>query len=71
MRAVRVGRFGEPADVVEVGDVDPPTPGPGEALVRGAAGSLNFGGGAIWGAIIGAISGLVIGFLADDSHFQK
>lgn len=43
MRAVRVGRFGEPADVVEVGDVDPPTPGPGEALVRVAAGSLNFG----------------------------
>ncbi len=32
---------------------------------------LNFGGGAIWGAIIGAISGLVIGFLTDDSRFQK
>ncbi len=32
---------------------------------------LNFGGGAIWGAIIGAISGLVIGFLTDDSNFQK
>jgi NADPH2:quinone reductase len=43
MRAVRVGRFGEPEDVVEVGEVDPPEPGPGEALVRVAAGSLNFG----------------------------
>ncbi len=43
MRAVRVGRFGEPEDVVEVGETDVPTPGPGEALVRVAAGSLNFG----------------------------
>ncbi|MBJ7358062.1 NADPH:quinone oxidoreductase family protein [Nocardioides sp.] len=43
MRAVRVGRFGEPEDVVEIGEVEPPTPGPGEVLVRVAAGSLNFG----------------------------
>lgn len=28
---------------MEVGAADPPTPGPGEALVRVAAGSLNFG----------------------------
>jgi NADPH2:quinone reductase len=43
VRAVRVGRFGEPEDVVEVGEADVPVPGPGEALVRVAAGSLNFG----------------------------
>jgi NADPH2:quinone reductase len=43
MRAVRVGRFGEPTEVVEVGETDPPVPGPGEALVRVSAGSLNFG----------------------------
>jgi NADPH2:quinone reductase len=43
MRAVRVSRFGEPEDVVEVGEADAPAPGPGEALVRVAAGSLNFG----------------------------
>ena len=43
MRAVRVGGFGEPEDVVEVGETDPPEPGPGQALVRVAAGSLNFG----------------------------
>jgi NADPH2:quinone reductase len=43
MRAVRVGRSGEPEDVVEVAECDPPEPGPGQALVRVAAGSLNFG----------------------------
>jgi NADPH2:quinone reductase len=43
MRAVRVARLGEPEDVVEVGEADAPVPGPGQALVRVAAGSLNFG----------------------------
>lgn len=43
MRAVQVRELGEPQDVVSVADVDEPRPGPGQALVRVAAGSLNFG----------------------------
>jgi NADPH:quinone reductase len=43
MRAVRVVAHGEPQDVVRVEEADEPTPGPGEALVRVGAGSLNFG----------------------------
>lgn len=34
MRAVRMDRFGEPADVLTVADVPVPQPGPGQILVR-------------------------------------
>ena len=43
MRAVRVVRHGEPREVVEVHDIDPPEPGPGQVRVAVAAASLNFG----------------------------
>jgi NADPH:quinone reductase len=43
MRAARVLRHGEPADVVAVEDVAEPVPGPGEVRVRVAAASLNHG----------------------------
>ena len=32
MKAVRVVRHGDPREVVEVGDVEEPDPGPGEVL---------------------------------------
>lgn len=32
---------------------------------------LNFGGGAVWGAIIGGVTGLVIAHLTDDNHFKN
>src|SRR5579864_9167330 len=43
MKAVRVVRHGDPADVVEVGEVDVPDPGPGEVRVAVAAASINYG----------------------------
>lgn len=42
MRAWRVHRHGEPTDVMSLDDVDRPTPGPGEALVRVLAVAVNF-----------------------------
>lgn len=41
MRAVRIARAGGP-EVLDVADVDTPTPGPGEVLIRHAASGLNF-----------------------------
>lgn len=43
MRALQVTRHGDPLDVLAVVDVEPPTPGPGEVLVRVATGALNNG----------------------------
>jgi len=43
VRAAQVVRHGEPADVVEVQDVDAPEPGPGQVRVAVSAASLNFG----------------------------
>ena len=43
MRAARVTRHGEPAEVVEVQDVDPPVVAPGMVRVRVATASLNYG----------------------------
>src|SRR5579864_6421155 len=43
MKAVRVVRHGDPRDVVEVGDVEVPDPGPGEVRVAVGAASINFG----------------------------
>jgi NADPH2:quinone reductase len=43
MRAVRVTRHGEPSEVVEVQDIEPPVVGPGEVRIAVAAASLNFG----------------------------
>ena len=42
MKAWRVTRHGEPADVLELHDVDVPTPGAGEVLVRVTAVAVNF-----------------------------
>ena len=42
MRALQVTRHGEPAAVLEVRDVEPPEPGPGEVQLRVAAAALNF-----------------------------
>ncbi len=41
MRAAYFGRFGPAAEVLEVGEVDPPSPGPGEVLVRLRASAVN------------------------------
>src|SRR3954471_412121 len=43
MRAARVVRHADPAEAVEVQDVDPPEPGPGQVRVTVSAASLNFG----------------------------
>jgi NADPH2:quinone reductase len=43
MKAVRVVRHGDPREVVEVGDVEEPDPGPGEVRVAVGAASINFG----------------------------
>ncbi len=43
MKAARVVRHGEPADVVEVQDVEVPEPGAGQVRVSVSAASLNFG----------------------------
>ena len=42
MRAWQVVRHGEPAQVLEVADVEEPSPGPGQVLVRVQAVALNF-----------------------------
>jgi NADPH2:quinone reductase len=42
MRALQVTRHGDPADVLAVNEVEVPTPGDGEVLVRVAAAGLNF-----------------------------
>ncbi len=43
MKAVRVVRHGDPREVVEVGDVEAPDPGPHEVRVAVGAASVNFG----------------------------
>jgi NADPH2:quinone reductase len=43
VKAVQVVQFGRPTEVIEVRDVDVPTPGPGELLVKVGAASINFG----------------------------
>ena len=42
MRAWQVDRFGEPSDVMSLVDIEPPTPGAGEVLVRVRTVGLNF-----------------------------
>ncbi len=42
MRAWRVHRYGEPADVLRLDEVDAPVPGPGEVRIRVEAATLNF-----------------------------
>ena len=42
MAAWRVAAHGEPADVMSVGEVPVPAPGPGEVLVRNRAVAVNF-----------------------------
>jgi len=42
VRAWRAVEHGAPRDVLRLDDVDPPTPGPGEVLVRADAVTLNF-----------------------------
>ena len=42
MRAWQVREVGEPADVLAIGEVAVPTPGPGEVLVEVWATALNF-----------------------------
>lgn len=41
MRALQVTAHGEPRDVLEVREVAPPTPGPGEVAIRVGAAALN------------------------------
>lgn len=41
MRALQVTRHGEPLEVLEVREITPPEPGPGEVCVRVAAAALN------------------------------
>jgi NADPH2:quinone reductase len=42
MRALQVTRHGRPGEVLEVVEVEPPEPGPGQVRVRVAAGCLNW-----------------------------
>ena len=42
MRAWQVVRYGEPAQVLEIADLDAPTPGPGQVLVGVRAVAVNF-----------------------------
>ena len=42
MRAWRVHELGEPEDVMQLDDVEPPVPGAGEVVVNVAAAALNF-----------------------------
>src|SRR5215475_817402 len=42
MKAWRVHRYGEPADVMRLDDVEGPEPGPGEVRIRVEATTLNF-----------------------------
>ena len=42
MKALRVTAHGRPSEVLRVLDVDRPEPGPGQVLIRVAAGSLNY-----------------------------
>lgn len=42
MRALQVTKHGDPADVLEVNDVQVPVPGDGEVLVRVSTAALNF-----------------------------
>lgn len=42
MQAWRVHRLGDPTDVLQLDEVDPPEPGPGEVRVHVAAAGLNF-----------------------------
>src|SRR3954451_4235189 len=42
MRAWRVHELGNPDDVLKLEDVEQPTPGPGQVLVKVRAAALNF-----------------------------
>jgi NADPH2:quinone reductase len=42
MRAWRVHRLGDPSEVMSLDDVDQPSPGPGQVLVKVRAAALNF-----------------------------
>ena len=42
MRAWRVHQLGDPSDVLSLDEVEQPTPGPGQLLVRVRAAALNF-----------------------------
>ena len=42
MKAWRVHELGEPEDVLQLDEVDPPTPGPGQVRIEVAATALNF-----------------------------
>ncbi|MFL6154667.1 MAG: hypothetical protein ACJ72D_01145 [Marmoricola sp.] len=42
MRALQVNQHGDPLAVLTVNDVDAPEAGPGEVLIKVAAGALNF-----------------------------
>lgn len=42
MRAWRVHRYGRPSEALELDDIDPPKPGPGQLLVRARSTVLNF-----------------------------
>ena len=42
MRAWRVHQLGDPSEVMSLDDVDQPTPGPGQVLVKVRAAALNF-----------------------------
>jgi NADPH2:quinone reductase len=42
MRAWRVHELGDPSQVLRLDDVEPPTPGPGQVLVKVRAAALNF-----------------------------
>src|SRR5689334_16001132 len=42
MRAWRVHELGNPGDVLKLEDVEQPTPGPGQVLVKVRAAALNF-----------------------------
>jgi len=42
VKALQVSRNGRPTEALEIVEIDAPEPGPGQVLVRVAAGSLNF-----------------------------
>ena len=42
MKALQVTRNARPSEALEIVELDPPQPGPGQVRIRVAAGSLNF-----------------------------